>query len=58
MQLPFVLFLDDYICEPGYTENKYPVRVTNVQVETERRAKGKLRPKTIGHVDIGVAAQN
>ncbi|CAN6164280.1 unnamed protein product [Urochloa humidicola] len=44
----FCMMKDDCNSQPGYT-----VRITTVQVETERMADGKLKPKTIGHVDIG-----
>uniref|UniRef100_A0A0E0F574 DUF1618 domain-containing protein n=1 Tax=Oryza meridionalis TaxID=40149 RepID=A0A0E0F574_9ORYZ len=46
---------DDYICQPGYPVNERPVRVTTVQVKTEEMPDGKLKPKMIGHVDIGTA---
>lgn len=49
------LLLDDQICQPGYPRNEKPVRITTVQVKTEEMPDGKLKPKSIGHVDIGTS---
>ena len=55
--LSFELLLDDHITQPDYSDNdrppEIPVRITTVQVKTEEMPDGKLKPKTIGHVDIG-----
>ena len=49
--------LDDHISQPDYSDNERPaerpVRITTVGVKTEEMSDGKLKPKTIGHVDIG-----
>jgi hypothetical protein len=47
------LLLDDQIHQPGYPINEKPVRITTVQVKTEEMPDGKLKPKSICHVDIG-----
>ncbi|CAM0147706.1 unnamed protein product [Urochloa decumbens] len=49
----FCVMKDDNICQPGYPKNEKPVRITTVQVKTEEMLDGKLKPKSIGHVDIG-----
>lgn len=48
----FCVAKDDQI-QPGYPRNEKPVRITTVQVKTEEMPDGKLKPKSIGHVDIG-----
>ncbi|CAN6207957.1 unnamed protein product [Urochloa humidicola] len=49
----FCVVKDDNICQPGYPRNEKPVRITTVRVKTEEMPDGKLKPKSIGHVDIG-----
>ncbi|CAL4941985.1 unnamed protein product [Urochloa decumbens] len=49
----FVLQGDDYVRQPGYSNNCHPICITAVQVKTEGLRNGKLKPKTIGLVDIG-----
>lgn len=53
----FCVMKDDHITQPDYSDNdrppEIPVRTTTVQVKTEEMPDGKLKPKTIGHVDIG-----
>lgn len=39
----------------GFPDNLYPICFTTVQVKTEGMSNGKLKPKTIGHVDIGMS---
>jgi len=51
----FCVMKGDYISQPGYPYNEGPIRITTVQVKTEEMPNGKLKPKTIGHVDIGTA---
>ncbi|CAN6207960.1 unnamed protein product [Urochloa humidicola] len=43
---------DDYSCQRDCPENHTAMLFTTVQVKTERMRDGKLKPKTIGHIDI------
>ncbi|CAL5047305.1 unnamed protein product [Urochloa decumbens] len=49
----FVLQGDDYVRQPGYSNNCHPICITAVQVKSEVLRNGKLKPKRIGFVDIG-----
>ncbi|CAN6214258.1 unnamed protein product [Urochloa humidicola] len=49
----FCVVKDDNICQPGYPRNEKPLCITTVQVKIEEMPDGKLKPKSVGHVDIG-----
>ncbi|CAN6170270.1 unnamed protein product [Urochloa humidicola] len=49
----FCVVQDDYSCQRDCPENHSAIRFTTVQVKTEGLRDGKLKPKTISHVDIG-----
>jgi hypothetical protein len=53
MQFFFKTLLGDSVRGPSDSDNYHTICVTVVQVNTEGMRNGNLKPKTIGHVDIG-----
>ncbi|KAF8648593.1 hypothetical protein HU200_064637 [Digitaria exilis] len=49
----FCVVTGDYFLLLSGLEDVRPVRITTVQVKTEEMPDGKLKPKTMSHVDIG-----